>query len=165
MSRRFFSRRTAIALGGVFAAAALATAAMAYFLTTGSGTGQASVGNPTSWSAPGSITFQPTTGTVYPGVGTSTVHYTITNVGGGHQYVQATTATVASDGSGNITDGGTAVPGCLSTWFSVTNNGPAPVDLAPGGATTGSADVTMANAGTSQNACMGHHPDIVIGVS
>jgi hypothetical protein len=111
------------------------------------------------------VTFGATTGTMYPGVGTSTVNYTITNNGGGHQQVQATTASIADDGSGNIKDNGTPVTGCLSMWFTVTNSPPAPVDLAPNGTTTGSAAVTMTDANTSQNACAGHHPDIVINVS
>jgi hypothetical protein len=160
MLHRLISKRLVLPLSAL-AALVAAGAAIAYFTTTGSGTGQATVGGPTTWG----VTFGATTGTMYPGVGTSTVNYTITNNGGGHQYVQGTTASVADDGTGNIKDNGAAVPGCLSTWFTVTNSAPTPVDLAPSGTTTGSAAVTMTDANTSQNACQGHNPDIVINVS
>lgn len=160
MSQTRFRKRVMVPLVALTALGATG-AAIAYFTTTGSGTGQATVGSDTPWS----VTFGATTGTVYPGAGTSTVHYTITNNGGGHQYVNSTSAAVVDDGSGNIEDNGVPVPGCLSSWFTVTNVPPAGVDLAPGGQTTGSADMTMSNANTSQNACEDHHPDVVISVS
>ncbi|MHB8691451.1 MAG: hypothetical protein ACYDHH_09420 [Solirubrobacteraceae bacterium] len=158
---RFFSGKTAIAPLSAVAVLAVAGVAVAYFTTTGSGTGQASVGSPTPWS----VTFGATSGTMYPGAGTSTVHYTVTNSGGGHQNVNGTSASVVDDGAGNIKDNGTSVPGCLTSWFTVTNNQPAAVDLAPGGQTTGSADVAMSDASTSQNSCQGHHPDILVNVN
>jgi hypothetical protein len=160
MSHQLLRKRVIVPLIAL-AALGAAGAAIAYFTTTGSGTGQASVGSDTPWS----VTFGATTGTMFPGAGTSTVHYTITNNGGGHQYVTTTNASVVDDGSGNIEDNGLSVPGCLSSWFTVTNVPPSGVDLPPGAQATGSADVTMSDANTSQNACEGHHPDVRINVS
>lgn len=153
-------KRVVVALG-VVASLALTAAAIAYFSSTGSGTGQATVGTSTAWS----VTFGTTTGTMYPGSGTSNVPYTVTNPSAGHQNLSSTTATVKDDGSGNITDAGTAVVGCLSTWFTATNHSPAAVDLAGSGTTTGSVDVTLANVSASQDACKSHHPDIVVNAS
>jgi hypothetical protein len=132
--------------------------AIAYFTGTGSGTGQANVGTSTPWG----VTFTASTGTMYPGSGTSTVHYTVTNNGSGSQHLNGTTAAVANDGSGNVTSSGTSVPGCLATWFSVTNHAPAAATLASGGSTTGTADVTMAESGTNQDACKSVTPDIAV---
>ena len=146
---------------GVIAALATTGVAFAYFTSTGSGTGSATVGSSTALT----VAFGTVTGTMYPGSGSSTLPYTITNPSAGHQNLAATTATVVNDGAGNIKDANVAVPGCLATWFTVTNSGPAPVDLAGGASTTGSVAVTMANAASNQDACQTHHPDITVNAS
>jgi hypothetical protein len=158
---RVLKRKRVVVSLGVVASLALTAAAIAYFTSTGSGTGQATVGTSTAWS----VTFGTTTGTMYPGSGTSNVPYTVTNPSSGHQYLASTSATVKDDGSGNITDGGSSVAGCSSSWFTATNHSPAAVDLAGAGTTTGSVDVTLANVGSSQDPCKGHHPDIVVDAS
>ncbi len=137
---------------------AVAGGAIAYFTDSGSGTGHATVGSSTPWS----VTFGTTTGTMYPGAGTSTVNYTVTNAGSGHQYLHGTTASVVADGSGNIKDNGTAVSGCLASWFNATNHSPSAADLAVSGTATGSVDVTMTNDPSNQDVCQGHHPDILV---
>jgi hypothetical protein len=151
------SRKRIAALGSAIAIVAV-VAAVAYFTGTGSGTGRATVGTSTPWG----VTFSASTGTMYPGSGTSTVHYTVTNNGSGNQHLNGTTAAVAADGSGNVTSSGTSVPGCLASWFTATNHAPAAVTLAPAGTATGTTDVTMAESGTSQDACKSVTPDIVV---
>jgi hypothetical protein len=113
------------------------------------------------------VTFQATTGTMYPGCATckSTVNYTVTNNGTGDQHLNTTTASVVSDGSGNVKSSGTSVPGCLAAWFSAANNPPAAATLAPAGTSTGSADITMSESGTNQDACKSVTPDILISAS
>ena len=125
------------------------------------GTGQAQVGTSTPWS----VTFGASTGTMYPGSGTSTVNYTVTNNGSGNQHLNTTTASVVADGSGNVKSSGTPVSGCLATWFSVSNSPPAGTTLSPSASTTGSAAVTMAESGTNQDACKTVTPDILISAS
>jgi hypothetical protein len=160
MFRRLKGKRYVVVVSAVVAVA-IAGAAIAYFTATGSGTGQATVGSSTPWE----VTFGATTGTMYPGSGTSTVNYTVKNAGSGSQHLAGTTASVAHDGSGNVTSHGTSVSGCLASWFSVTNHSPAATTLASGGTVTGSADVTMKNEEESQDACQGKTPDITVSAS
>jgi hypothetical protein len=160
MIRRLFSRKRTMLLGSLVAIAAV-VGAVAYFTDSGSGTGQAQVGTSSPWS----VTFGTTTGTMYPGSGTSTVPYTVTNAGSGGQHLNTTTAAVVNDGSGNVKQGGTAVVGCLASWFTPTNTPPAAVTLAPSGTTTGSVAVTMSNPNVSQDACKNVMPDILVSAS
>jgi hypothetical protein len=161
MIRSFTSSKRRVAAFGTLVAMAAVVGAIAYFTGTGSGTGQAQVGTSTPWG----VTFGATTGTMYPGSGTSTVNYTVTNNGSGSQRLNTTTGSVAAAGSGTVTSSGTPVAGCLATWFSVSNSPPAGTTLSPSGTTTGSAAVTMAESGTNQDACKNVTPDIVISAS
>jgi hypothetical protein len=146
-------------LGSLVAIAAV-VAAVAYFTDTGSGTGQAKVGTSTPWT----VTFGTTSGTMYPGAGNSTLPYTVTNAGSGNQQLQSTSATVVSDGSGNVKSSGTSVPGCLASWFTASNTPPTglPATVAPSGTKTGSVSVTMAESGTNQDSCKNVMPDILV---
>jgi len=161
MFRRFTKKHAAVALA-VVASLVVAGAAVGYFSTSGAGTGQAKVGTSTSFS----VTFGTTTGTMYPGTGSSNVPYTITNPSGsGVQNLSSTSAAVADDGHGNITDHGTAVSGCLSTWFTAVNNPPAYGEIADGGHKDASVTVTMADQNVSQDTCKNHTPDINVSAS
>jgi hypothetical protein len=155
------TRKGRLAALGSGVALVAVVGAVAYFTNTGSGTGQATVGTSTPWG----VTFGATTGTMLPGSGTSTVNYTVTNNGTGNQQLTTTTATVVSDGTGNVTSSGTAVPGCLASWFSAANSPPAAVTLPPGGSATGSAAITMVESGTNQDPCQGVTPDILVSAS
>lgn len=157
------SRKRKFAVLGVVASMALAGVAIAYFTDTGSGTGNAAVGTSTPWT----VTQTSTTGTMYPGYGTSTIDYSVKNGGSGVQHLNATTATVANDGSGNIVQGPTNTPvvGCLATWFTATNTPPAAGDVNPGSTVTGSVAVVMANAAVTQDACKNALPNITISAS
>lgn len=83
MTRRSIQFKKRIAVLGSLAALAAVVGAIAYFTGTGSGTGQAKVGTSTPWD----VTFTGSTGTMYPGSGTSTVAYTVKNVGSGNQHL------------------------------------------------------------------------------
>lgn len=166
MFRRITKKRAAVV--GLVASLAIAGAAIAYFTTSGSGTGQATVGTAHNFS----VTFGTTTGTMYPGSGSSHVPYTITNpAGSGSQNLSSTAVTVLSDtttGSptfGDILDHGSAVSGCLVTWFSTTDNHPTYGEIADGADAVGSVDVAMSNASSSQDGCKTHTPDIKVSAS
>jgi hypothetical protein len=156
MFRRFTKKRLAVVLGAV-AALAIAGSAVAYFSTSGTGTGQASVGTAHNFA----VSFGTTTGTMYPGTGTSTVPYTIANpTGSGVQNLSATSVAVADDGHGNITDHGTPVSGCSSVWFHAVDSPPAYGEIADSGSKTGHVTVSMDDANVSQDNCKNHAPDI-----
>jgi hypothetical protein len=140
----------------------IAAGAYAYFTGTGSGTkSTAAIGSSSNFS----VTFGTPTGAMYPGTGSDTIPYTVTNNGGGAQRLSAVAATVASDASGNVTSGGTAVTGCLAAWFAATAGTVTPTTLAPGGTYNGTVTVTMSDSGTNQNPCQGKTPDITVGAS
>jgi hypothetical protein len=161
MSKIFIKGRI-VALS-VVAVLAVAGAAYAYFMSTGAGTGNATVGTATAFTV---AVAAPTGGLLYPGSGTDTLSYTVHNPGAGAENLSATTAVVASSGA-NITQSGTPVVGCLSAWFTATNTAPTlPQDLAGGGTSTaGSVAVTMSDSGTSQNPCENATPDITVSAS
>jgi archaellum component FlaG (FlaF/FlaG flagellin family) len=148
----------------VLLALAVAGAALAYFTGGGSGTTQvAAVGTSSNLS----VTFGTPTGAMYPGTGTDTIPFTITNAGSGAQELSAVAASVANDGSGNVTSSGAAVTGCLAAWFAASPGTlSAPVDLAASGQAgdsySGTVTVTMSDSGTNQDACEGQTPDITV---
>lgn len=162
MFRSITKKRSVVALS-IVAVLAVAGGAYAYFSSTGSGTGTASVGTSSPWTVtPAAATGGP----LVPGSGTETITYTVTNASSGHQKLNTTTASVASNSSGDVTTNGTDVPGCLATWFTVTNTPPAAADLAGGATQTGgSLTVTMPNVNTNQDSCKGASPDITINAS
>jgi hypothetical protein len=161
--RRFMKKRVYVALT-VVASLAIAASAFAYFTSSGSGTGSATVGSSTAFT----VAVAPATGgPLFPGSGTQTLTYTVHNPSSGNQNLSGTTAAVASS-AGNITSGGTAVPGCLAADFTATNTAPTPLpqNLAGGAnSTTGSVAVTMQDSGANQNACQGKTPDITVSAS
>jgi hypothetical protein len=165
MSGRIAGRRWVVVLMGV-AMLAAAGAAVAYFTSSGSGTGSATVGSASSFT----VTPQSATGSpLYPGAGTTNIAYTVTNSGGGSQRLNSVTAAVASSGA-NVTQAGVAKAGCLAADFTATVHQPTspapPATLAAAAsATGGSVDVTMQDSGQNQDACQGVKPDITISAS
>src|SRR5450755_3549745 len=102
MFRIFRKKRTLAALS-VVAVLVCAGAAVAYFTSTGSGTGSASVGSSTAFT----VAVSPATGgPLYPGSGTENRAYPAHTPGWGPQGRGATPASVASSGA-NTTSGGT----------------------------------------------------------
>jgi hypothetical protein len=162
-------KRVVVPLGALLALT-IAGAAFAYFTSTGSGTGSASVGAASAWTVGVSTA---TGGPLYPGAGTETLSYTVTNPSSSNQALTATSAVVASytgsitDDAGDVTSAGDPVAGCLASWFTVVNTAPAslPQDLAGEATSTpGSVAVTMQDSG-NQNACEGAAPDITVNAS
>lgn len=165
----FVRRPRVVAALSVVVVLALAGGAFAYFTSTGSGTGSATVGSASNFTVTPSAA---TGGPLYPAAGTTNIAYTVTNASSGAQELNGTSAAVASDASGgansgDVLQGGTTVPGCLAAWFTATNHSPTtpapPTDLAAdASATGGSVDVTMQDSGSNQDACQGVKPDITI---
>jgi hypothetical protein len=157
-----------------------AAAAFAYFTSSGVGNGTGTVGSATTWSVTGfgGSGTPSATGTLYPGVGSASLTYRVTNAGSGHQAVNSVVVTVAADGTGNALDStGTAITGCLATWFSVgassflASDGTTavslatPRDLANAGYITGSTAITMANVALVQDACQAKSPRLTVTVA
>jgi hypothetical protein len=138
--RKLFTKRRLIVLAVVAVAIGVAGGAFAYFSSTGSGTGSATVGS--------SSTVQlssPNVGTLYPGGAAVPVTVTIHNPGSGNEYVGTISGSVANGGTGN---------NCLGSWFTV-----APIvyntNVAAGASPTASTTVTMNESGTNQDPCQG----------
>ena len=159
--------RTKIAIGATLGAAALGGGGMlafAYFTSTGSGTGNGTVGSASNWTVTAAA---PTGGPLLPGSGTQTVTYTVKNVSAGHQEFNTTTAALTTDANGGVYDTVQAkfVDTCLASWFTVTNTPPAGADLANNGTVSGSLTITMTDAAANQNACQGLSPQVTINAS
>jgi hypothetical protein len=158
--RKGITKKRFAVLGAV-AILAMAGIAVAYFTSTGSGTGSATVGSATAFKVTVSA---PTGGPLYPGSGSENLAYSVKNEGSGAQNVNSTSASVASEG-GNITQGGVPVVGCKASWFTAVDSSPAPVSLKGGESASGSVEVTMQDSGTNQDACQGTSPDITVSAS
>jgi hypothetical protein len=157
-----------IAAGGTITGLVVTVAAVAFFTgADGSGTGQANVGTSTAWSVSvnsGSATGGP----IFPGAGTESIPFTVTNNGGGAQNLNSVSYAIAHDGSGNIEQSGTPLTGCLASWFSASahsGNPTLPDDIAHSGTYTGNVDVTMTDSGTNQDPCKNATPDVTVTAS
>ena len=126
-----------VALAAVVVVAIGAIGAYAYFTSTGSGAGSATVGTSSTVNL-----SSPLVGTLYPGSGTVPVTVTINNPGTGSQLV----GTI----SGTVTD----QAGCLGAWFTV-----APIaynaQVAGGASPTAATTVAMNNLAVNQDPCQG----------
>ncbi|HTX32520.1 MAG TPA: hypothetical protein VMD09_14145 [Solirubrobacteraceae bacterium] len=128
---------------------------MAYFTTTGAGSGNAQVGTSSALTINATIT--PASGGLVPGGTPASVSFSVNNPGG-NQYVSTVTLTgvqAFSDAghTNNIT--GTGAGQCDTTKFTMT-----PVtenqDVGSGNTTLGTnGSLAFADSGTNQNACKG----------
>jgi hypothetical protein len=159
-------RRIAIVVGASAVVLGGGGAAFAYFTSTGSGTGSASVGSATQW---GVSTPSDTSHGLLPNSGSEILTFTVTNHGSGAQAFNTVTAIIAADGSGNVKAGGTAVPGCLAAWFTAVAGTPSPAlgtSIAANGTATVPVTVTMKDSGTNQDVCQGiNGPDVTLTVN
>jgi hypothetical protein len=155
--RKMINKKRAIVLGAV-AVFAVAGIAVAFFTSSGSGTGSASVGKSTAFTV---TVGSPSGGPLYPGSGSETLAYTVKNPSAGNQNLASTSAKVVDDGLGNIKSGNVAVPGCLSADFTATNTSVSK-NLAGGESIGSSVEVTMQDSGANQDACQGTSPDITV---
>jgi hypothetical protein len=135
---RFFTRRKGVAsLTALVVAAVAAFGAYAYYTSTGSGSGSATVGSSSAIQLSGSPVAQ-----LFPGGADAPVTVSIHNPGGGGEHVGTVSGTVADNG------------GCLGSWFIVD-----PISygatVAAGATVTAGTNVRMADSGTNQDACQG----------
>lgn len=188
--RRFFTKKRSFVALAAVAVLAIAGAAFAYFTDSGSGTGSATVGTSTPWGVAvnsSGATFSDGLSAIYPGVGTEAIPYTVTNNGNGHQNLASITLVVAKDSTGDsnsnpnfgdaqsynsTTKAYTDIPGCLASWFNISEDSanpsgpgattPAAVDLGPGASYSGSVDLTMSDAPTTQDSCKSKSPAVIV---
>jgi len=141
-SFRLTRKRTLIALAAA-GLLALAGVAYAYFTSTGSGTGAATVG-----STQAVVLHGTTATTLFPGT-SSTVTFTVDNPSAGTQRIG--TIHLAS-----VTTDAAHTPGCVTTDFTMPDvvlNQSFP--SGNGQSVTATGTLTMANTGVSQDACQG----------
>ncbi|HWH11107.1 MAG TPA: hypothetical protein VG165_08260 [Solirubrobacteraceae bacterium] len=137
-----FTKRRKIAVLSVLALLVVAGSAFAYFTTTGSGTGTATVGTSSAVTLNGTIAT-----TLYPGT-TSPVSFTVDNPSSGSQRVATIhLASVTADGTHST---------CAVADFTMPDVTVNQVFAHGTGETvTATGTLTMANTGISQDACQG----------
>ena len=127
MKLRNMKLRTKV-ISGVAAGAMLIAGggmAFAYFTSTGSGTGSATVGISTAWTVGESSSILPTGGPLYPdhaigGANIQTVTYTVTNPSAGSQNLTQVVISVAkADGTAWSSQTNLLDPPCTAADFSV----------------------------------------------
>ena len=162
-----FTLKKKIAAVGLAAGVSLGVggAAFAYFTSTGSGTGAATVGNAAAWT-PVSATLL-NGGVMYPGVSSSDETFTvsITNSGHGYQNLNKFVISVAKADGTTWTGPVTAFPlenGCSASDFALGGQAAAGsytvspnADVAPGTAYTTTVTVHMLDTGVPQDNCQG----------
>ncbi len=149
MKAKMFNTKRKIAAAGLTAAIILGTGgvAAAYFTSTGSGNGSATVGTASPWSV---SVDAATGGPLLPGSGTETMGYTIDHIGGGVQKLNSATASI---------DSATLPAGCDAAWFSA-DAGTATANS--DGSYSGTVTVTMSNVDADQGACQGGNVGVVL---
>jgi hypothetical protein len=138
--------RKALVAGGLVATLAVGGIAYAYFTSTGSGNGAATVGSTSA------VTISQTNvlSAMFPNSAAQAIDLNVANPGGGNEYV----------GTVSISIHAASLPvGCLASWFTITNAA-VNSDVTPGathafaGASTG-ASIKLDESGGSQDACQG----------
>ena len=163
---RFITKKRVAAAAAAAVIAGGGMAAYAYF--TGGATsssGQAHTGSSVSWSV-GALSFSG--GTMYPGSGTDSASFTITNNGNGDQALTAVTASVNAGTGGAVTENGTAHAGCLAIWYSASVSGLSPAvgtSIVKTGTATGTVSVSLTESNSDQNPCKGVQPDVTLNVA
>jgi hypothetical protein len=149
MKAKMFNTKRKIAAAGLTAAIVLGTGgvAAAYFTSTGSGNGSATVGTASPWS----VTVDAATGgPLLPGSGTESMGYSISHLGGGVQKLNSATASI---------NAATLPAGCEASWFTASAGTPtANLD----GSYSGTVTVTMSNVDANQNACQGGDVGVIL---
>lgn len=163
MSKLFITKRR-IAIVSITGALVLggAGAAFAYFTSSGSGTGQATVGSATTWT----VTAGAPSGTMLPGSGTTTIVFTVQNASTGNQKDNGDSVAMATSGS-DVTSHGKDVSGCLASWFvpAIGTDNASGVDFNASQSETVTVTVTMTDAAANQDSCQGVTPDVTLSVS
>ena len=129
---KYVTKKRVIVVAVAALAIGLGTSAFAYFTSTGSGTGTATVG------ASSAVQLSsPSVGPLYPGGADVPVTVTIHNPGGGSEYVNQVSGSVADNS------------GCLGAWFQVDSVSYA-ATLAAGASDTASTHVRMLDSGRTR---------------
>lgn len=157
---RFTRRKIAIASAAAVIGAG-GVVAYAYFTSTGNGSGTASVGSAANWVV--TVTNDTSNG-LYPGSGSETLTYKITNPGPAQQELNAVAVSVANSGTSGA---------CLGSWFTATDNGStngvtpggASGNLASGAFDTGTITIVLNDSGSNQDACQGVSPSVTVSAS
>jgi hypothetical protein len=136
------SKKWLATAAGVVTVGVAATAAFAYFTTTGSGEGTATVGSSSA------VTLYGTTDTtLYPGT-SGTVSFTVDNSSPGHQWIGTITLDSVSTDAAHST--------CDTDDFTMADvDASQDVDNGDGIAITATGTLEMANTAVSQNGCEG----------
>ncbi len=167
--KRFIKSKKGIALLATLVVAAVAAfGAYAYFTSTGSGTGTATVGTANNWVVAVSA---PTGGPLYPGHGAEDFTYTVTNpAGGGNQELNQVTLRIAN-ANGSAWNSGACTKNDFSIEAGTPGNtitqtyGGASNDVSPGDSRPGDFEVTMVDTGAPQDDCQGVTPPILVSAS
>jgi hypothetical protein len=169
--KRFMSKKV-VAIGlAAGITLGLGGAAFAYFTAAGSGTAVAAIGDTGTWGIVQNN--QPANGLMYPGEGSSTVTYTITNLGSGNQALESgdlvATMGTAVPGNPDVESQGSAVSGCLAAWFTPTVGTPNiayGTSIAPNAVESVTVTVMMSDpAGVNQDDCEGVSPVVSLAAS
>ena len=121
----------------------------------------AGVGPASTWGVSARVVGAP----LWPGVGSQTVHYTITNNTDMYQHLTSTGTSIRNDGT-DVIDAGTnrAVIGCSTTWFTLTDSPVVSGDLGQHAQANGSATIVMLDVPVNEDACKGVQPSITVSV-
>ena len=140
---------------------ALAGGAVAFWTSTGTGSGTATVGTTT----PLTITPVTFTGPLYPGGTAATSSIKINNPGASSVQVANVVldTSLPASGNGALSGIGGLPAGCLAADFTFNANIASPITIAAGGsATVTTGTLSMANTAVNQDACKGATPTIYL---
>lgn len=155
---RITKSKTAVVVAGTAIAALVGGTAFAYFTSTGTGGGTASVGTSTAFV----ITVKgPVGGPLYPGVGSQTFSYSVTNPGPGPANLASVVATINKDNAA----GDVAAAGCKSADFTISISGDGPGVLQANQSNNGTGVITLKESGENQDACKGTSPGFTLTAS
>jgi hypothetical protein len=181
--RKIFTTRRRIVIAGASTAVLVAAgggAAFAYFASTGSGTGSATVGSvgTNDWA----VTQTSSTGTLFPvpagsdattiATDSATITFTVKNNGTSPEEFTNAKATIESVNGAASGDAETGtppadIPNCTSGWFSATvaSDPSANTQIPAGQSATVTVTVTMNDSGTNQDGCEGKTPNVDLAIS
>lgn len=153
---KFIKSKKGLALLATLAVAAVAAfGAYAYFTSSGNGSGSGKVGSDTAWQVD---TSAYTGGPLYPGAGSESIAYTVTNNNPGSQELNSVDISVANaDGSpwtsGTCSAADFSVDGAAAGATATDTYGGPTNDLASGANAGGTITLTMVDTGANQNDC------------
>lgn len=142
------------AVAGVVASLALGGGAFAYFTSSGTGEGTATVGDAGAWLIPPAVV---TDGPMTPGGPEQTITYKVKNTGTGVQRLAKVTVKVAEPNG----DAWTSAPGCSAADFEIGTAAPGAAadddelagDFTAGQEETGTIKIKMVDTGENQDGC------------